>query len=141
MTLLSGAGQHEPVPTLLDRYEQVARARQRRHLLKQRVDFLALPLPGLIAYPALQVLTPDSRDHLVPAHADQPVQPPHRIGLAHRAQRPVPGQRMLIVGIDERPVNIKDGNGGVCHPRPLPANPVPNRAVMRKGQAAAYQLV
>ena len=37
---------------------------------------------------------------------------------------------MLIVRIDERPVNVKDGNGGVCHSRPLPANPVPNRAVI-----------
>jgi hypothetical protein len=41
---------------------------------------------------------------------------------------------MLIVGIDERPVNVEDGNGGVCHSGPLPANPVPNRAVIRKGQ-------
>ena len=81
VALLGGAGQHEPVPTLLDGHEQVARARQRRHLLKERVDFLALFLPGLIAYPALQALTADRRDHLVPAHADQPVQPPHRIGL------------------------------------------------------------
>ena len=42
---------------------------------------------------------------------------------------------MLIVGIDERPVNIKDGNGWVCHPRPLPGNPVPNHAIISKGQA------
>jgi hypothetical protein len=45
---------------------------------------------------------------------------------------------MLIVGIDERPVNVKDGNGGVCHSRPLPANPVPNRAVIRKGHATGH---
>jgi hypothetical protein len=134
VTLLGGAGQHKPVPTLLDGHEQVARARQRRHLLKERVDFLALFLPGLISYPALQVLTSDSRDHLVPAHADQPVQPPHRIGLAYRAQCPIPGERMLIVGIDERPVNIEDGNGRVCHRPPLPANPVPNHHPQRPGQ-------
>jgi hypothetical protein len=44
---------------------------------------------------------------------------------------------MLVVGIDERPVNVEDGNGRVCHPRPLPANPVPNRAVIRKAQASS----
>jgi hypothetical protein len=68
-----------------------------------------------------------SREHLVSARADQPVQPPHRIGLAHQAQRSVPGERMLIVGIDERPVNVEDGDGAVSHSRPLPAIPVPNR--------------
>jgi hypothetical protein len=93
-------------------------------------------VPGLIAYPALHVLTSDSRDHLVPAHADQPVQPPHRIGLAHRARYQASA---LIVGIDERPVNVKDGNGGVCHSWALPANPVPNRAVIRKGQATGHR--
>jgi hypothetical protein len=46
---------------------------------------------------------------------------------------------MLVVGIDERPVNVKDGNGRVCHSRPLPANPVPNRAVIRKGQARSHE--
>ena len=123
MTLLTGTGQHQPVTTFLDRYEQVAGTRQRRHLLKQRVDLLALLLPGLIAGPALQVLTSDSHDHLVPAHPDQPVQPPHRIGLAHRAQCPVPGERMLVIGINERPVNVKDGNGGVNHAQPATRHP------------------
>jgi hypothetical protein len=36
---------------------------------------------------------------------------------------------MLVIGIDERPVNVKDGNGGFCHARPLPAIPVPNRTI------------
>src|SRR5271166_4863243 len=53
VALLTGAGQHEPVTTFLDRYEQVAGTGQRRHLLEQRVDLLALLLPGLIAYPVL----------------------------------------------------------------------------------------
>jgi len=107
----AGAGQHEPVTTFLDGYEQVAGTGQRRYLLEQRVDLLALLLPGLISHPVLQVLASDSREHLVPAHADQPI---HRIGLAHRAQCPVP-------------VNVEDGDGGVSHGRPLPA--IPNRTV------------
>ena len=53
VALLTGAGQHEPVTTFLDGYEQVAGTGQRRHLLEQRVDLLALLLPGLIARPAL----------------------------------------------------------------------------------------
>src|SRR6478735_3799993 len=107
----AGAGQHEPVTTFLDGYEQVAGTGQRRYLLEQRVDLLALLLPGLISHPVLQVLASDSREHLVPAHADQPI---HRIGLAHRAQCPVP-------------VNVEDGDGEVSHGRPLPA--IPNRTV------------
>jgi len=53
VALLTGAGQHEPVTTFLDGHEQVAGTGQRRHLLEQRVDLLALLLPGLIAHPAL----------------------------------------------------------------------------------------
>jgi hypothetical protein len=36
---------------------------------------------------------------------------------------------MLVVGIDERPVNVENGNRGVSHAQPLPAIPVPNRTI------------
>src|ERR1700749_4499213 len=70
----AGAAQHEPVTTFLDGYEQVAGTGQRRYLLEQRVDLLALLLPGLISHPALQVLTSNNPEHVVPAHPDKPVQ-------------------------------------------------------------------
>jgi hypothetical protein len=48
---------------------------------------------------------------VVAAHADQAVDAPHRHHLTVLAQGAVPGQRVLVVGVDERAVDVEDGGG------------------------------
>jgi hypothetical protein len=118
--LSAGAGQDEPVAPLLDRDEQVARTGQRGDLIEQRVDLLALPLARLVADPFLQLLAAERGDQLVPAHPDQPVDPPDRERLVERAQGPVPRHRVLVVGVDQGSVDVEDGDALLTHDPPMP---------------------
>ena len=110
------------MPALLERDEQLAGAGQQRDLVDQRVDLLALPLARLVADPLLDARRPPSAvTQLVAAHADQPVDPPDRERLPQRPERPVPGQRVLVVGVDEGAVDVEDGDALRSSPaRPLP---------------------
>jgi hypothetical protein len=56
---------------------------------------------------------------VVAAHADVAVDAPDRQRLAVLAERAKPGQRVLVVGVDERAVDVEDGRGR--HVIPLPS--------------------
>src|SRR5207248_9935109 len=49
------------------------------------------------------------RRHLGAAKADRAVTPPHRHDDVMSAKRAVPGERVLVVRIDERPVEVEQG--------------------------------
>ena len=61
-------------------------------------------------------------DELVATHADVPVDAPDRQHHLVLAERAVPGDRVVVVGVDERAVDVEDGCG--WHSRPYP-RPVP----------------
>ena len=69
------------------------------------------------SHTVLQLVAADRLDDLVPAHADQPVQPPHRLDHVEGAQGAVPGQRVLVVRVDEGAVDVQAGDRGFSHAR------------------------
>src|SRR5581483_3722562 len=60
-----------------------------------------------VAQPVLDVTAGERRDDLVTAHADMAVDPPHRQDDLLGAKRPVPRERVLVVRVDERAVEIE----------------------------------
>jgi hypothetical protein len=66
----------------------------------------------------LGLLTGDVGDELVAAHPDGPVDLPQRHDDVVAAQRPVPGQGVLVVTVDEGAVDVEDDR--VKHGYPLP---------------------
>jgi len=66
--------------------------------------------------PAASVSSPHSAVTIA-AHPEMAVNQPDRHGDVRPAQSPKPGQRMVIVGVDERSIDIEDGDR---HPHDLP---------------------
>ena len=57
--------------------------------------------------PLIDVVARDRSDELVAAHPDVTVKPPHREDDLEASERAVPGERMLVVGVDERAVDVQ----------------------------------
>ena len=95
------------MPALLERQDQVARARQQLHLVDQLGVAVALRLAHGVADPLLDVVAGDGRQQLVAAHADVAVDRPRRHAHAVVAQRALPRERVVVVGVDERPVDVQ----------------------------------
>src|SRR5436305_2100915 len=63
----------------------------------------------LVAVLALEVAAGERRHELVAAHPDVAVNPPHREDDAELPERPVPRERVVVVRVDERAVEIEQG--------------------------------
>jgi hypothetical protein len=88
----------------------------RADLLDELEVALLLGRADVVALALLDVVAEQRPDELVAAHADRPVDPPHRRVVAVRDHRPVPGDRVEVVGVDERAVDVQDrrGRGHFC---------------------------
>src|SRR6202040_2985025 len=62
----------------------------------------------VVALAPLDVLAEQRRDQLVAAHAHVAVDPPERHHVAVLAERLKPGQGVVVVGVDERAVDVED---------------------------------
>ena len=125
MLRLARTGEHEleaPPPDLL---EQRPGRHERAHLVDHEVELLAPGFAQLLAVALLDLVTGHVRDEVVAAHADAAVQLPERQGDVDAAERPVPGERVLVVRVDEGPVDVEDR--GVGHAAVLPAPDAPMR--------------
>ena len=60
----------------------------------------------------VELLAREGGDQLVAAHADVPVDPPERQHLAALSERPVPRDRVVVVRVDERAVDVEDRAAG-----------------------------
>jgi len=89
----------------LQRCDQLMHALERLHLANQ---LRVLLTPGFLdrLVRGLVDAGDEGRDELVSAHSDVPVDPPHREGDAMTTEGPPPRERMLIVRVDERPVDV-----------------------------------
>ena len=65
----------------------------------------------------LDAVSGERVDELVAAHPDVAVDPPQRRRGAVAAKGSVPGDRVVVVGVDERPVDVEDRG---AHARSLP---------------------
>jgi len=61
----------------------------------------------IVAGAAFQVVAGDRRDVLVAAHPDVAVETPHREDDLEAAKRAVPGERVLVVGVDQRAIEVQ----------------------------------
>ena len=121
---LRGAREHDGPRALGQRLQQPPRAGQRGHLVDHLAEDRRLGLPEGVAVAALHVLAGRGRDELVAAHAHQVVQHPDLAGDAVAPHRPEPRERVLVVRVDERAVDVDErrprGSAGSGHDRPLP---------------------
>ena len=62
--------------------------------------------------PLIDVVARDRSDELVAAHPDVTVEPPHREDDLEAPERAVPGERVLVVRVDERAVDIQQRCAG-----------------------------
>src|SRR6185312_4766885 len=71
---------------------------------------VGVPLGGadLVALLPLGLLARQGGDDLVAAHADVAVDFPDLNGVAVGSQGPVPGEGVLVVGVDQGPVDVED---------------------------------
>ena len=132
---LARAGQHHPVAALLERHDQLPGAGQQRRSRAISGSTSSHPALARLVADALLDVVPAERGHqLVAAHADQPVDPPDRERLPQRPERPVPGQGVLVVGVDEGPVDVEDGDARLssCAALPSPGRPLLRRGVLEQ---------
>ena len=115
---LRGAGQDHGVTSILEVDYQVARPVQRLHLFYERHVEHPLGGPDVLSLGFLHLLAAQGLDQLVAAHADVTVDTPDRQQLLMLAKGPEPGNRVVEVGVDQRPVDVEDRGGG--HAFPLP---------------------
>src|SRR3954454_6155878 len=103
--------QHDRVLALLQRHQQLARALERRHLADQLHVGLLLGVADALAVRLVGLLADQGGDQLVAAHPDVAVDQPELHDEAVRAERPVPGDRVVVVRVDERAVDVDDRDG------------------------------
>jgi hypothetical protein len=111
LVLLRRAREHDRPPALLQLGDQLARPLEDHDLVDQLGEQLALggadPVAGLL----LDLLAGDRADELVAPHPDVAVDPPHRRHHSVAAERAVPRDRVVVVRVDERPVDVEDRSG------------------------------
>jgi hypothetical protein len=109
---LGRAGEHHLVAAVLQVGDQVAGALERLDLLDQRHVERFLGPPDVLALVLLDLVAAERIDEVVAAHADVAVDAPDRQQLAVLAEGAVPGDRVVVVGVDERSVDVEDGGHG-----------------------------
>src|SRR5215217_132645 len=107
LVALARAGQHQPVPAAVQQLEQPAGVGERLHLADQVGVQGGLGRPDAVALPVLDPLAGHRGHQLVAAHADVAVDPPHRHGQAVLAEGAVPGDGVVVVGVDQRAVDVQ----------------------------------
>jgi hypothetical protein len=104
---LGGADQHDRVPAICQSLDQVARSLQRLDLVDELLVEVTLGLSNAVAPLPLDRVARHGAHELVPAHADVAVDTPERHHDAVAPERPVPGERVMVVGVDERAVDVE----------------------------------
>jgi hypothetical protein len=99
--------EHQIMAALVQRDDQLARALERADLVDQLAIEAALRLPDRVALLALGIVTHDRGNQLVAAHADVTMDSPDRRRQVVLAKRAIPRDRMLVVRVDERPVDVE----------------------------------
>ncbi len=120
LVLLRRAREDQRVPAVAQVLEQLARAFERLHLADQLFVVALLGFADLVTTALLGLVAGNRGHQLVAAHADVAVDAPDGGCQVVVAKRPVPGDRVVVVGVDEGAVEIEDRRGGHRHP-PYPA--------------------
>jgi hypothetical protein len=81
---------------------------ERLDLVDHAVEHLLPGVAQFIAEPGLDLIARYGGDELVTAHPDVPVQAPDREHDVVLPESAVPAQRMLVIRIDERPVDVEN---------------------------------
>ena len=108
LLLLRRARENDAVIAPLQLLDEIARAVERPHLVDQLGVVALLRLADRVAGRLLDLDAGDRLDQHVATHPDVAVDPPQRRGDLVVAKRAVPGKRMVVVGVDERPVDVED---------------------------------
>ena len=110
--VLRRAGQDHGVAALLELLDQLARVGHRLHLVDQLEVELLLGRADVVALFAVGALVGEGAYQLVPAHPDVAVDQPQRQHDPVAAERPIPRDRVVVVGVDQRPVDVQNRD---CH--------------------------
>ena len=95
----------------LELLDQLAGALHRGDLLDQLHVALGLRVAKLVAQPRFDLIAAHRRDQLITAHPDTPVDLPDRERDAVLAEGAVPRDRVLVVRVDERSVQVEEDGG------------------------------
>ena len=96
---------------VLEVRDEVARALEGDDLLDQLDIALLLGVADRVAEALLRVVVGQGGDELVAAHADVPMDAPDREHDLVRPESAVPRDRMVVVRVDERAVDVEDRGG------------------------------
>src|SRR6476660_4531458 len=120
---------------LLETLDQLARPIHRLDLVDQLEVALGLAVADLVSVLLLGPVVGQGGDQLIAAHPDVTVDSPHRQHDAVLAKRAVPGDRMVIVGVDERPVDVEHGNGHGLPSYPLQSTEIARQCTVFLGES------
>jgi len=81
-------------------------------LVTHLLELVAVRVSEVVSMPLIDVVARDRSDELVAAHPDVTVEPPHREDDLEAPERAVPGERVLVVRVDERAVDIQQRCAG-----------------------------
>src|ERR1700730_8713510 len=116
---------------------ELSRSREGLDFVDQLAVQLSLGRPHLLSVAQFELLARHGGHDLIRAHADMPVDPPHGYHGPVLAERPKPSDRVLVVGIDQRSVDIED-RYGLDHKLPLPEERLAEtRVKLRAGLACS----
>src|SRR4051812_31817975 len=107
IVLAGGAREHDREVAALQLAQQIRRTLERRALVSQLLELLRVRLAQIVAGTAFHVVAGDRRHVLVAAHPDVAVEPPHREDDVEAAKSAVPGERVLVVRVDQRAVEVQ----------------------------------
>ena len=88
--------------------DQLRGTLDRPNLVDQLAVVLSLRLADRVAVAILDVVAGNRGDELVAAHPDVTVDAPDRRRQVVIAERPVPADRVLVVGVDEGAVDVEN---------------------------------
>ena len=104
-----GAREHDRDVALEQVADELVRALERRHLLDEVLVDVAPLVADVVAELAVDVITHERRDELVAAHPDGAMDSPERQRDVVLSEGAVPRDRVLVVGVDERAVDVEQG--------------------------------
>jgi hypothetical protein len=82
---------------------------ERRNLVDDVVEELFPTIANVVSFFLLDAFARNRFDELIAAHADVTVQTPNREHDVVLPEGPVPAQGVLVIRVDERPVDIENG--------------------------------
>jgi hypothetical protein len=136
---LARAGQHQREPAPPHILEQLRHPVEGLDLPEHRIELVGPVGAQLVAEPLFDVIADDSGHQLITAHPDRPVQPPDRNGQVAAAERSEPGQRVVVVRVDERAVDVEDRSVVLRRRVELPAPATGNRPEPTWTTAASHR--